>query len=205
VGLTDTEQWSGDNMAGTRSWAGNTLVGPPDQLFMVGLDYLDIREGGPLTNDMLGIWKYFPRQMQDAQFRFGFLEPDAAEVPVEHGVDFGLDGILPYDSIMVCLPFCLWLGTDDPVWQTGFYGGNPVGAGVWQVKAGQTIRDAQTNIANRIGALDFLTDVTPLHTPAFKLQVGAWSSGRKALRMRSDPSRRPLCQLPPAPGTTRLR
>jgi hypothetical protein len=172
-GIVDTEQWSGDNMAGTRSWAGNTLVGPPGQLFTVGLDYLDIREGGPLTNDMLGVWNYFPRQMQDAQFRFGFLEPDAAEVPVVHGVDFGLDGILPYDSIMVCLPFRLWLGSDDPVWQTEFHGGNPVGAGVWQVKAGETIRDAQKSLTNRIGAMDFLTDVTPMHMPGFKLQVGA--------------------------------
>ena len=170
LGAIDTEQWSGDNMAGSRSWAGNTLVAPASKNYFVSMDYWDIREGGEMAD---GSWKYFPRMMQDGQLRFGYLEAGAAGLPVTHGTDFGLDGALPYDSIMVCLPFRIWVGSGNTVWQDGWYAGNPVGAGVWQVQAGETIRDAQKVISNRIGQLTFLKDVTPEHTPAFKFQVGA--------------------------------
>ena len=174
LGAIDTEQWSGDNMGGSRSWAGNTLVAPTSRNYFVSMDYWDIREGGEMAD---GSWKYFPRMMQDGQLRFGYLESGAAGLAVTHGTDFGLDGALPYDSIMVCLPFRIWIGSGSTVWQDGWYAGNPVGAGVWQVQAGDTIRDAQKAISNRIGKLTFLKDVTPEHTPAFKFQVGeagAW-------------------------------
>lgn len=165
----DTEQWSGDNMAGSRSWAGNTLVGAPGRNYRLGLDFWDIREGGP---NALGEWGYFPRMMQDAQWRFGYLAPEAANIPVEHGTNFGLDSALPADAIVVCLPFRLWVGSGDAVWQDGWYRGNPLGAGVWQVQAGQSIAQAQQELTNRIGRLDFLKDVTPEEMPVFQLQVG---------------------------------
>ncbi len=156
-------------MAGSRSWAGNTLVGAPGRNYRLSLDFWDIREGGI---NALGEWGYFPRQMQDAQWRFGYLGEAAAAMPVEHGTGFGLDSALPADAIVVCLPFRLWIGSGDAIWQTGWYGGNPVGAGVWQVQAGQSIAQAQQQLTNRIGRLDFLKDVTPEEMPVFQLQVG---------------------------------
>ena len=77
---------------------------------------------------------------------------------------------------MVELAFRLFLG-DGPRWQTGYYSGNPLQSGVWQVPAGQSIHQAQGNVANRLSTVPILSEFRPSDAAAWKFQVQADVTG----------------------------
>ncbi len=168
--------WSGDTQAGGRSVDGVNLFGPAGQNAFIALrkDWV-LNEGG---EGGLG-WVYYPKFQQDGVLALGFADCDAAELNTASGVGFALENTLPYDRVIVSLPW-RWIQGGGSGYQTGSYGGNPPEAGVFAIPAGMSLSDAQKQAATyRLAGLDgLLKEVQPhMWTPSFKLQLlggGRW-------------------------------
>jgi len=172
-GALTLDQWSGDNQAGGRSFAGNDLVGAPGLNYFLSVRSFNLREG----TDASGTWVYAQKRQQDAQLRFGFIAALPGTLPLGHGLGPDLGGVLPCDAIVVCLPF-RHDAKGAAKWQTEYYNGNPPQAGIWQVAAGTTIAQAQITPQNRLSKLKSLKKTAP-GNPAlsFKLELtgaGGW-------------------------------
>ena len=173
AGVVLTEQWSGTNEAGGRSWSANTLVGDPGRNYFVGMMGWTNVEAVDTGLE----WIEVSRMQQDAHLRLAFVGAAAAELAVTHGTDFGLDWIVPAPAVVLDLSFRRLQGTGDSTWQTGYYRGNPVQLGVWQVPAGMSLGQAQADVTNRLALLPVLGEITPDDDLLVKLQVqpdGAW-------------------------------
>lgn len=150
-------QWVGVTQAGSKNWSNNTLVGDPGKNYAIGLK-------GWWNTDKLNTgagWVQLSKMQQDATLRFGYIGSNQTATPVIHGATNSLDGVLPAPSLVVSLVFRRLQGSGLSVWQTGYYKGNPLQVGVWQVPAGQSLAQAQVNQANCLSTIDVLKEISP--------------------------------------------
>lgn len=168
-GVIRTDQWQGGNEGGGRSWSANTLVGDPGKNYFIGMQGWTNVEAVNTGNE----WIEVSRMSQDAHVRMAHCALPADRLTVGHGTSFGLDGAFPADAIVLDLSFRRALGSGLSAWQVGYYKGTPVQMGVWQVRAGQTLSQAQADQANRLAHLPVLSEITPDDPFLVKLQVQA--------------------------------
>jgi len=94
--------WAGDNQAGGRGAGGINLFGPASQNAWIGLNRnWRIGEGA----DGGGPWIYYTKFQQDALIVLGFVDCDAAALPTTHGTGFALEDAVPYNRLLLVLPW----------------------------------------------------------------------------------------------------
>ena len=176
-GVVKTESWNGDSQAGSRIWgAGVNLFGPANQNFFIGLkkDW-SLREG----SDAGSQWIYYPKYQQDSMVMFGFAEIKAKDLDRANGTGFTLGNALPYNRLVVVLPW-RWVQGGGSAYQAGDYGGNPAEAGLFAIPANMSLSQIQANTATyRLAGLDAVFNkIQPhLYSTSYKLQVlgnGRW-------------------------------
>lgn len=174
----DLYQWTGTNMAGTRSFSGNTLIGGAGKNYFVYVRKWAIEQGIEAS----GSWLYSKLNQQAAHVRLAFTSAASDELNPVHGSGFSLDNALPYNSIVCNLTFGHKIGSGD-YWQTTFHKGNPVQCGVWQVPSGlsltraQAVVDSNGNPIHRLAVFDVFSEFSPTSPFGVKLQagpLGAW-------------------------------
>jgi hypothetical protein len=180
AGSVRLRQWSGDDLAGTRSFAANTLIAPLSQPVAFSLRAFDIVVG----NKTNGRYAWTRRTAQDARLRIGY-----ATVPIPGGSD-GQQLVLGGSAvgagqIILSLPMHWTPPGTTSDWQTGDYKGNPEQTGIWLVPAGQSLASAQASSANRLADInDVLATAKPgsgRWTFDFRAVSGGWT-----LRVDSD-------------------
>lgn len=174
-------QWQGATQAGGRNWSANTLVGDPGHTYAVGLSRWTNTEA---INTGAG-WIRVSRLQQDARVVISYSGSNRVPGAVVHGVTTG-DGPFPAPTIAVVFAFRRLQGTGDSVWQNGWYSGNPIQVGVWQVAAGQTLAQAEANQANRLSSLSLLTEITPDSRFLAELKVKAGGQWQVSFDLDAD-------------------
>ncbi len=179
AGRIRLKEWSGDNQAGGRGVGGVNVVLPAGNNGFLGLvrDW-SIQEG---TDAGLGSFVYYTKFQQDALAVLGFADADPSALALGHGAGFGIEGSLPYDRVMLVLPW-RWVQGAGSAFQNGAYGGNPPTASfLYAVPANMSLSDCQKNPAlyqlASVGNL-FFKDFQPhQHGASFKIQLlggGHW-------------------------------
>jgi len=198
-------QWSGDNQAGGRGFAGNTLAGAPGENHFLGIRSFSLTEG----SDASGAWTYAQKRQQDAQVRFGFIAASRSDLPFGHGLGPTIGSTLSCNAIVVCLPFrhnatgqAQWqveyyAGTprhrralrrrlQGAQWQVEYYAGTPLQAGVWQVPAGMSLAQAQASPQNRLCRIKPLKKTKPGDATSLKLELTGAGHWRLLIDLDND-------------------
>ncbi|TVR16398.1 MAG: hypothetical protein EA401_01420 [Planctomycetota bacterium] len=176
--------WTSANQAGGRSWSANTLIADPGSQWSVGLrgwensEALDTGEG----------WIRVARMAQDAHLRLGYMGANRGPHDAVHGESAGFDGPVSEDAMVVALSFRRHIGSGNSSWQSGYYSGNPLQWGLWQIPAGQSLGQAQQDQANRLASLDILSEITPDQPFNLELSLGEAGSWQIAVDLNGDGS-----------------
>jgi hypothetical protein len=175
AGRLDLVTWSATNQAGGWGLGGINLALPAGTNAFLGLARgWTIDEGAANGAG----WLYYPKYQQDALVVCGFADADPGDINRVDGAGFGLEGTLPYDRVILTLPW-RWVVGGGSAFQMGSYAGNPPEAGLWAVPAGSSLAVAQATQANLLAGLDdVLAGLQPhAHSVGFKLQLlgaGRW-------------------------------
>lgn len=188
-GVVQMQTWSGDTEAGGRSVDGTNLFTPPGSNAFIGLrkDWM-IREG---TDGGSGPWIYYTKFQQDTVTILGFADCVPEALDQSHGAGFALEHALPYDRLLLVLPW-RWVQGGGSAYQRGDYRGNPPEAGVFAVPAGMSLSQAQADTATwRLAGLDqVLGEIQPHRwSTSFKLEVLGGGRWQVALDIDGDGQR----------------
>jgi len=182
-GAIDLRQWSGSNQAGTRSWAGNSLVAPVGTRWWIGSSTWDIQRGSASG----GPWTYSRRTQQDLKCTLGYAAIAASALSTTHGNAPRLDTAQSYARVVVSLPQRWVAPGTSAAWQHGYYSGNPTQSGIWQIPAGQSLGQAQQASANRLASLTSVLTQSPRSgTWQMDFQVGSGGSWTLAIDLDGD-------------------
>ncbi|MFM2092570.1 MAG: hypothetical protein RLZZ127_3059, partial [Planctomycetota bacterium] len=177
AGGSFAEVWSGDSseLSGTsyvRNVGAVLAHGEGGQVYAISLRGFTIREGVTTGS---GGWTWTPRQAQDAQFIAGWIAAPAETLPLVHGGRQRMSGSpLSADQLVLVLPFRNEAG-GAPRYQTGYYSGNPLQAGIWEIPAGKTLSQVQA-AGSRLGG-GLISTVVPGSPARFALRSagdGTW-------------------------------